>query len=93
MKNTSIFSFGGIELTNSEIDQIRITMREYLEIVDSDVVGKLDKIAIQRVMEQYALSLCSETWSTKATFVKKSDRPLDGGIVESCYFGATGGTF
>ena len=93
MKNISIFSFGGLELTNSEINKIRITMREYQEIVDSDVVGKLDKIAIKRVMEQYALSLCSETWSTKTTFVKKSDRPLDGGIVESCYFGATGGTF
>jgi hypothetical protein len=93
MKNISIFSFGGLELTNSEIDQIRITMREYQEIVDSDVVGKLDRIAIKRVMEQYALSLCSETWSMKTTFVKKSDRPLDGGIVESCYFGATGGTF
>lgn len=93
MKNTSIFSFGGLELTNFEINQIRIRMREYQEIVDSDVVGKLDRIAINRVMEQYALSLCSETWSTKTIFVKKSDRPLDGGIVESCYFGATGGTF
>jgi hypothetical protein len=93
MKNASLLSFGGFKPTNSEIDQIRITMRDYQEIVDSDVVGKLDKFAIERAMEGYALSLCSEKWSTKATFVKKSDRPLDGGIEESCYFGATGGTF
>ena len=74
-------------------NNIQITLREYRENVESDLVGMIDKDPIGRVIEQFALSICSETWSTNLGFVKKSDKPIDGGVVESCYFGATGGTF
>jgi hypothetical protein len=68
-------------------------MDNYREIIDSPAVGKLDKVAVGRVIEQFALSACSETWNIEISYIKESDAPMDGGIVESCYFGATGGTF
>ena len=93
MKNTSVFSFGNFALTKTDLNELRKTMREYRELLDSEVVGKLDKESIGRVIEQFTLSLCSETWAARISYVKDTDKPLDGGIVESCYFGATGGTF
>lgn len=93
MKNVSFFTFGGYELTEADMLNIKKAINEYREVVDSDVVGKLDRESVGRVIEQFVLSVCSETWSTQVGFVKKADKPLDGGIVESCYFGATGGTF
>jgi len=93
MKNVSVFSFGGYQLSTTELTSIRNAMDEYREIVDSSIVGSLDKAAIGRVIEQFALSVCSEIWSTQISYVKESDAPMDGGKVESCYFGATGGTF
>lgn len=93
MKNVSVFSFGGYQLSTAELNSIRNTMELYREIVDSPIVGSLDKAAIGRVIEQFALSVCSEMWSNEISYVKESDAPMDGGKVESCYFGATGGTF
>lgn len=93
MKNVSVFSFGNYRLTDSEIQAIRDSMAEYVRIVNSETVGSLDKGSIERVIEQFVLSLCCETWKSEIHFVKETDKPLDGGIVESCYFGATGGTF
>jgi hypothetical protein len=93
MKNISFFTFGGYELSQLDLLNIRKVLNEYRDVVDSDVVGKLDRDAVGRVIEQFVLSVCSETWSTQVGFVKITDKPLDGGIVESCYFGATGGTF
>ena len=93
MKNLSFFSFGGYALTEEDLKNIKICMDEYRENVRSDLVGKFDKASIERVIEQFVLSVCCETWPTNINFVKYSDKPKDGGIVESCYFGATGGTF
>jgi hypothetical protein len=93
MKNTSVFSFGGYALTEEDVKNIEICMEEYRENVRSDLVGKIDKDYIERLSEQFVLSVCCETWATNISFVKASDKPIDGGIVESCYFGATGGTF
>jgi len=93
MKNVSVFSFGGYQLSTAELTSIRNTMEKYQEIVDSPIVGSLDKEAIGRVIEQFVLSVCSEFWSIEISYVKESDAPMDGGKVESCYFGATGGTF
>lgn len=93
MKNVSVFSFGGYRLTPANFQEIRDSMLEYGRLVDSETVGNLDRSSIGRVVEQFVLSLCSETWATTLQFVKETDRPLDGGIVESCYFGATGGNF
>ena len=93
MKNVSVFSFGGFQLSNTEFTSVRNTMDRYREIVDSPTVGSLDKVAVGRVIEQFALSVCSELWSVEIAYVKESDAPMDGGKVESCYFGATGGTF
>ncbi len=93
MKNVSVFTFGGYQLTKKELTAIRSTMDTYREIIDSPTVGKLDKVAVGRVIEQFALSACSETWNIEISYIKESDAPMDGGIVESCYFGATGGTF
>lgn len=93
MKNTSVFSFGGYALTEEDLENIEICMAEYRENVRSDLVGKIDKDFLERLSEQFVLSVCSETWATNISFVKASDKPIDGGIVESCYFGATGGTF
>ena len=93
MKNVSVFSFGGYQLSTAEFTSVLNVMDRYREIVDSPIVGRLDKVAVGRVIEQFALSICSEIWGTEVTYVKESDAPMDGGIVESCYFGATGGTF
>lgn len=93
MKNVSVFSFGGYKLSNTEFTSVRNTMDSYREIVDSPTVGILDKVAVGRVIEQFALSVCSELWNAEISYVKESDAPMDGGKVESCYFGATGGTF
>lgn len=93
MKNLSIFSFGGYQLSEFDLNLIRKTMHQYREIVASSIVGNLDKLAIGRVIEQFTLSVCSETWGKEVAYIKEWDKPLDGGIVESCYFGATGGTF
>lgn len=93
MKNVSVFSFGGYQLSNTEFTSVRNTMDRYREIVDSPTVGSLDKVAVGRVIEQFALSVCSELWSVAIVYVKEIDAPMDGGKVESCYFGATGGTF
>lgn len=93
MKNVSIFSFNGYELREADSALIRDTMEQYRDLVASTIVGKLDRPAIGRVIEQFTLSVCSETWDTEVSFVKEVDKPLDGRIVESCYFGATGGTF
>lgn len=93
MKNLSFFSFGGYKLSTEDKDKIKFTMNEYKKNVKSDLVGIIDKNSIGRVIEQFALSICCETWPTKVGFVKKSDKPIDGGVVESCYFGATGGSF
>jgi len=93
MKNVSVFSFGSYQLSTAELNSIRNVMDDYREIVDSSIVGSLDKAAIGRVIEQFALSVCSELWSTQISYAKVSDAPMDGGKVESCYFGATGGTF
>ena len=93
MKNVSVFSFGGYQLSNTELASIRNTMNRYREIVDTSTVGSLDKAAVGRVIEQFALSVCSEMWNVEISYVKENDSPMDGGIVESCYFGATGGTF
>lgn len=93
MKNVSVFSFGGYRLSTAELTSIRNAMDHYREIVDSPIVGILDKAAIGRVIEQFALSVCSEIWGVEISYVKESDAPMDGGKVESCYFGATGGIF
>lgn len=93
MKNLSVFSFGGYQLSEFDLSLIRRTMNQYTEIVASSIVGNLDKFAIGRVIEQFTLSVCSETWGKEVAYIKEWDKPLDGGIVESCYFGATGGTF
>lgn len=93
MKNVSIFTFGGFVLLEADLDFIRQTMLKYKEIIASEIVGNQDKVAIGRVIEQFVLSVCSETWQKTISFVKETDKPFDGGIVESCYFGATGGTF
>jgi hypothetical protein len=93
MKNVSVFSFGGHQLSIAELSAIRDAMDHYRKIIASPIVGSLDKAAIGRVIEQFALSVCSEIWGIEISYVKESDAPLDGGKVESCYFGATGGTF
>lgn len=93
MKNVSVFSFGGYQLSKTEFTSVRNTLDRYRKIVDSPTVGSLDRVAVGRVIEQFALSVCSELWSVEIAYVKESDAPMDGGKVESCYFGATGGTF
>ena len=93
MKNTSVFTFGGFKLSVADVDLIRQTLRQYREVVDSKIVGNQDKADIGRVIEQFVLSVCSEKWQKTIGFVKETDKPFDGGIVESCYFGATGGKF
>jgi len=93
MKNVSVFSFGGFKLSDADVDLIRQTLQQYREIVDSKIVGNQDKADIGRVIEQFVLSVCSEKWQKMIGYVKEADKPFDGGIVESCYFGATGGKF
>lgn len=93
MKNLSVFSFGGYALSDADINLIAQTMQTYKDIVESETVGRIDRTPVGRVIEQFALSVCSETWGKEISFVKDTDKPFDGGLVESCYFGATGGTF
>lgn len=93
MKNLSVFSFGGHTLSDEDINLIKRTMQTYKDIVESEIVGSEDRISVGRVIEQFVLSVCSETWGKQVSFVKDTDKPFDGGLVESCYFGATGGTF
>lgn len=93
MKNVSVFSFGGYQLSDTELSSVQNIMERYRDIIDSPTVGSLDKATVGRVIEQFTLSVCSEFWNVEISYVKESDTPMDGGKVESCYFGATGGTF
>jgi len=93
MKNLSIFSFGGYVLDDKDNICVKELLVEFKKIVSGPLVGDLDKANTLRVIEQFVLSTASENWRAPIQFVKSQDKPLDGGLVESCYFGATGGIF
>lgn len=85
MLNTSIFSWGGIEITESE----KFLLFEYFKFIDHE----LRDSAKRRVSEQVAISLLIQSSGYRWNAWKATDDMMDGKIVESTYTGNTGVTF
>ena len=93
MKNTSFYFPGDFRLSESEIADLFALHGEINTVVNSGVVGKVDRATIGRISEQLAISLASEKWRTDIGFLKDEDAHKDGSFLESSYYGATGQTF
>ena len=92
MKNLSFFSFSG---TKSPIasSATKALWNSYKDLCRSGIVGADDIEKIERVSEQFIMSLVMCNNKTTVSYLKSSDSIKDGDFVESCYYGATGGIF
>jgi hypothetical protein len=91
MKNTSFFCWGNLKLNSMEVDEVMNLFHSIQEVVLGSSPNLLREI--ERLSEQIALSLIPELFERHSSFLKKSDSQFDGSIVESSYFGSSGGRF
>jgi hypothetical protein len=93
MLNVSFFTFGE-EVVSSEFRARAWKLwNEYINILEDDEFGKDDRKDLNRVIEQFLISILVVEFALHANILKQSDKHLDGEFVESCYFNATGFTF
>ena len=93
MYNSSYFSFGGCEVSVTQIDQLQAFFNEFETLLIHSDIGEEDVLFLSRLSEQIALSLHAASWIAQLNTLKLEDSPRDGGVVESTYFGATGDAF
>jgi hypothetical protein len=93
MKNVSFISFSSQRIPREALDLAMHYCKKYIEIVNSPIVGELDKTSKARMVEQVVLSLLIPKYLDKFSYLKSSDQIMDGRFVESSYFGATGARF
>ena len=93
MRNTSFFTFAGVQISEKAKEDVNQLENEILAILNTEIVGKLDRSSVVRLSEQLALSIASEDWGVNVAALKENDGHKDGAFVESSYFGATGSTF
>ena len=93
MKNTSFFYLGGYEISEECRLKILETIKNFKDYLVNADLGILDYPIVLRLSEQIVISLISESWNKKISFLKQEDAHRDGKFVESSYYGATGSAF
>jgi hypothetical protein len=93
MKNVSFITFAGQSLPANALSILRDKCKEYLKLVESNIVGALDVSIMARMVEQVILSLFIPKYLKEFAYLKDTDQIMDGRFVESSYFGATGAKF
>ena len=93
MKNVSFITFAGQSLPTDASLNLRDKCKEYLKLVESNIVGTLDVSNMARMVEQVILSLFIPKYLSEFEYLKDADQIMDGRFVESSYFGATGAKF
>ena len=91
MKNTSVFSWSEIKIS----DSARKQFENLWDKINIFFVCSSDKqkSSSSRLSEQVALSILPEVLEIPYLFLKEDDRQFDGSVCESSYFGASGGRF
>lgn len=96
MKNTSFFSWDGIDLSSAQKKRIKEIEHAISVFASSQSQTEFsDQLSnLKRMSEQLALSLfVEEIQGVKLNYLKSKDGFKDGAFVESSYFGATGARF
>lgn len=92
MYNLSFFTFSNFSLSSQETEDIRFNQKRIAHLQPQGLEEK-DILAVQRMSEQLAMSICLSKSRHPIETLKDLDTRNDGSFVESCYFGATGLTF
>lgn len=91
MLNVSFVAFAGIPIPDNLIEKIRITCSNYDAILSKSKLSESDFVLIERLREQFALSVYASEISNNFRTLKESDsRAERNTLVSSCYFGSTG---
>jgi hypothetical protein len=91
MLNVSFVAFAGISIPDNLIEKIKHVCSNYDEILSKSRLTKNDFIMIERLREQFALSVYASEISAKVRTLKPSDNRAErNNLVSSCYFGSTG---
>jgi len=93
MKNTSFFTFNGLEVSSEKLYSLQQTYERILSELRLGTVARLDLPVISRISEQLAFSMVVEQWNVPIVYLKQTDGHLDGSFLESSYYGATGVSF
>ena len=93
MWNTSFFTFSGLKITETQIQEVLEIHEVLSKIIQSEVIGIDDRESLVRIAEQLAISIAAESWGVELGSIKGVDGFKDGSFLESSYFGATGSTF
>jgi hypothetical protein len=93
MKNTSFVFLNEKNLASAEKNEMLQTVRNFENLLNESDVGQLDKASLDRLREQFVISVFADRWSDEIFYLKSSDGHKDAKFVESSYFGATGSTF
>lgn len=91
MKNTSVFSWSGIEIsetTRKQFEDLWHNINDYFAFS-----SKKQTSNHSRLSEQVALSILPNLLEIPYMFLKEDDGQFDGSVCESSYFGASGGRF
>jgi len=91
MLNVSFVAFAGISIPDHLIEKIKHVCSNYDDILTKSRLTKNDFIMIERLREQFALSVYASEISAKVRTLKTSDNRAErNNLVSSCYFGSTG---
>ena len=91
MLNVSFVAFAGIQVPDNLIEKIRMTCLNYDKILSESKLTENDYELINRLREQFALSVYASEIATEFCTLKASDsRAERNNLVSSCYFGSTG---
>jgi len=93
MRNTSFFTFSGINIPQVLIDDLVVLHKEVISLIGSEMIGIDDRDNLIRIAEQLTLSLASQNWGSEILSLKEVDKYKDGAFLESSYFGSTGTRF
>jgi hypothetical protein len=93
MKNTSFFTWSGLEINDSLMADLFDLYRRLIKGSEKFLTDINEQNGMKRISEQLALSLASDWWGLPIDFLKEVDNFRDGSFVESSYFGATGSEF
>ncbi len=91
MKNTSVFSWSGIEISETTRKQFEDLWHKIYDYFASS--SKKQNSNHSRLSEQVALSILPNLLEIPYLFLKENDSQFDGSVCESSYFGASGGRF
>lgn len=90
MRNTSFVCFEGITVSKELSEKVIHLVKYFTETIKNLGFELVQEKNIVRLSEQISLSLFSEFISNEIFFLKDTDQRLDGGLVESAYYGSTG---